>query len=335
MKKVLKAALRNDLAGVGFTLLLLVVILCVFTEGFVSAYNIDSILKDIAVFTIVGMAQMCTLSVGQFNLAIGAIGGCVAMVFGALVELVGIPFPIAIIVGVIVGLLLGYVQGFLIVKTKINPFIITLALINVFHGINMTATENMFFRQIPEGFKAIGKANVFGFLPVLLLVVFVFMLVFYILYMKTIVGRRILATGVSKRAADFAGINADRNVLLAHILSGLLAACAGLLTVSKLGAAQTSIGDTWMLYSFASPILGGTLLNGGKVNVVGCLLGAGLMVIITNALVLFGVNAYWFQCFTGSVLLLAFAINKMRSTMSIQSEKEVEKVEEVGVENEN
>jgi len=315
LKTALRKILRNDLAGITFALVLLCTLLTVFTSGFFSAYNLDSIIKDISIFAIVGMSQMVTLGVGQFNLAIGAIGGCAGMVCGALLELMGIPYAIAVIISMAAGYLLGYFQGFLIVKTKINAFIVTLALASVYHGLNMTATENRFFRNIPSSFKAIAKGNLGG-VPILLIFVFITMLIFWILFNRTVTGRRILATGVNAKAADYAGIDSGSTIRLAHGLSGLLAALAAVLTISKLGAAQTSIGSTWLLISFAAPILGGTLLSGGKVSIVGTFLGAALMIIITNALVLFGVSSYWFQAFTGGILLLAFTINQIRITMN-------------------
>ena len=305
--------IRNDLSGITFITALICIILIFFTNGFLTAYNIDSLIKDISIFVIVGMAQMTTLAVGQFNLAVGAIGGCVGMIFGTLVELLGIPYWIAMIIGLVAGYILGYFQGFLIVKTKINAFITTLALINVYHGLNMTFTKNCFYRNIPIQFKAIARENLLG-IPILLIIVFITMIIAYILFNKTIVGRRILATGINAKAADFAGINSGSAIRLAHGISGLLSGLAALLTISKLGAAQTSIGTTWLLISFAAPILGGTLLSGGKVSIVGTFLEATLMTLITNALVMFGVNAYWFQAFTGGILLLAFAINQIRAS---------------------
>jgi len=314
-KRTLGKIVRNDLAGITFILVLLCTLLTIFTSGFFSAYNLDSVIKNMSIFAIVGLSQMVTLGVGQFNLAVGAIGGCAGMVCGVLLELMGIPYVIAMIVSLAVGFLLGYFQGFLIVKTKINAFIITLALASVYHGLNMTATENRFFRNIPNSFKAIAKGNLWG-IPVLLIFSFITMLIFWILFNRTVTGRRILATGVNAKAADYAGIDSGSAIRLAHGLSGLLAGLAAVLTISKLGAAQTSIGSTWLLISFAAPILGGTLLSGGKVSIVGTFLGAAFMTIITNALVLVGVSFYWFQAFTGGILLLAFAVNKIRETMN-------------------
>ncbi len=312
-KELLIKIIRNDLSGITFVTALICLILIFFTNGFLTAYNIDSLIKDISIFAIVGMSQMMTLAVGQFNLAVGAIGGCVGMIFGALMELLGVPYWIAMIVGLVAGYILGYFQGFIIVKTKINAFIITLALINVYHGLNMTFTKNCFYRNIPIPFKTIARENIWG-IPILLIIVFITMLIAYMLFNKTIVGRRILATGINARAADFAGINSGSAIRLAHGISGLLSGLAALLTISKLGAAQTSIGTTWLLISFAAPILGGTLLSGGKVSIGGTFLGATLMTLITNALVMFGVNAYWFQAFTGGILLFAFAINQIRTS---------------------
>ena len=230
-------------------------------------------------------------------------------------------------------------QGGLIVKTKINPFIISLALISVFHGINMGVTENIYFRKLPEGFKGLntitfpeatakaGETSTFGF-PLVFLIVIALMVVMWVLYNRTAFGRKMLATGVSRRAADFAGISSNKYVMLAHGLSGVLCALAGMFTASKLSAAQTSIGDNWLLYSFAAPILGGTLLSGGKVSIIGTMIGAGIMTIITTVLAVLKLDAFTHQIFIGGILLLAFILNRGRETLSKQQDKALLEVQE-------
>jgi ribose transport system permease protein len=292
---------------------------------------------------------MATLAVGQFNLAVGAIGGASAMVCGYLINLpsagnmsvqqysqaeqgLALPWLIGILAGLAVGLLLGLMQGYIITKTRINPFIISLALISVIHGLNMGITQNMYFRNLPQQFTDLnsvslpqanaqpGQATTFGF-PLVFIITVVIMLLVWLLYNRTAFGRKMLATGVSRRAADFAGINSSKYVMWAHALSGLMCAIAGMFTASKLAAAQVSVGDNWLLYSFAAPILGGTLLNGGKVSIIGTMIGGGIMTIITTVLAVLQLDAFTHQIFIGGILLLSFMLNRGREALSKQQDK--------------
>ncbi len=350
VKKGLVKFVKNDLASISviFIILLLVVISKSTPERL--GFSLTSISKDIAIFTIVGMAQMATLAVGQFNLAVGAMGGAAGMICGYMINVpatgtmsaetyaqaevgLAMPWVAGIAVALIVGFIIGIAQGGIIVKTNINPFIITLALISVLHGINMAVTQNMFFRNLPTGFKGIstitlpasstpeaGLQGTYG-VPIIFIFVICVMIVMWIIYNRTILGRKMLATGVSTRAADFAGINSRKYIAIAHGLSGALCALAGVLTISKLGSAQTSVGDNWLLYSFAAPILGGTLLSGGKVSIVGTMIGAGIMTVITTVLALLQLDAFTHQIFIGAILLLAFILNKGREELSKKQDK--------------
>ncbi len=357
IKKSINRFISNDLTGITviFTALLLIVIFKSTTGRL--AFSLTAISKDVAIFTIVGLAQMATLAVGQFNLAVGAMGGAAGMVCGYLINLpaegsmeaadyslaeVGLAMPwlLGILVGLLVGFLLGILQGSIIVKTKINPFIITLALISVIHGFNMWITENMYFRNLPLAFKAINKfsinrsvfipemENCPNGIPIVFLVALATMLVMWVIYNRTGLGRKMLATGVSTRAADYAGINSGKYTVIAHGISGTLCALAGILTVSKLGVAQTSVGDNWLLYSFASTILGGTLLSGGKVGITGTMIGAGIMLMMTTVLAIMQLSAFTHQIFIGGVLLFAFMLNKGREILILKQDKMMMEMQE-------
>ena len=356
VKRVLQKFIKYDLATISLIFVILLAVMITKSNPARLGFSLTSVTKDIAIFTLVGMAQMMTLAVGQFNLAVGAIGGAAAMVCGYLINLpttgsmevekyvqaeVGLAVPtlIGIVVALAIGFLLGMLQGGLIVKTKINPFIISLALISIIHGINMGITENIYFRKLPDAFKGLSTITVpgttensaaFG-LPLMFILVLVVMAIVWLLYNRTVFGRNMLATGVSKRAADFAGINSGKYVMLAHALSGVLCALAGMLTASKLSAAQTSIGDNWMLYSFAAPILGGTLLNGGKVSIIGTMIGAAIMGIMTTVLSLLKLDAFTHQIFIGGILLFAFILNSAREALSKQQDKSMLEANETAV----
>lgn len=350
LKKGLSKIIKYDLASISAIFAILLAVLIATSSPSRLGFSLTSISKDVAIFAVVGMAQMATLAVGQFNLSVGAIGGASAMVCGYLINLpttgsmaveqyeqaeigLAMPWVLGFLVALIIGFLLGMMQGGLIVKTKINPFIISLALISVIHGISMGVTENIYFRRLPEGFTGLstvtlpatsapkaGEPSSFGF-PLIFIIVIALMFVMWVLYNRTALGRKMLATGVSKRAADFAGISSRKYIMIAHGISGVLCAFAGVLTASKLNAAQTSIGDNWLLYSFAAPILGGTLLSGGKVSIIGTMIGAGIMTMITTVLAILKLDAFTHQIFIGGILLLAFILNRGREALSKQQDR--------------
>jgi ribose transport system permease protein len=186
-----------------------------------------------------------------------------------------------------------------------------LAFASLYTGLVVGVTKGEVFTQQPASFIAIERTNLFG-LPIILFISLIIAGILIVLFLKTASGRKILATGENKKAAAYAGINTMFTVISAHALSGLLAGAAGVMQISRLGAATPTIGADWLLLSFAAPILGGTILSGGKVSIVGTILGAALMSMVVNGLFLLDVSQYWFQTFLGVILLGSYEINKFR-----------------------
>jgi ribose transport system permease protein len=226
---------------------------------------------------------------------------------------------VAIVLGVGFGCLSGALQGLIIVRSGINPFIVSLALAAAYFGAMLGLTRGTSYNQLPTAFVALGRASVLG-VPLLLLVSIAVAIVATVLFHRTVAGRQLLATGASQRAAAMSGIPTDRMIVQAHIMSGALAAVAAIMLVARLGSAQPSLGSEWLLPSFAAPVLGGTLLTGGRVLVAGTYLGALLLAIIANGLVLFGVSAYWYQTLLGLVLLAALAIDRGRQSYVLRNQ---------------
>ncbi|KJS50593.1 MAG: hypothetical protein VR66_02050 [Peptococcaceae bacterium BRH_c23] len=309
--------IKKDIASVTIAVFVISILLTMVTEGFTSAFNLDSLGRTIAITAIVGFSQLMVLSIGQFNLALGSMAGVTGMFTAALMEKYAIPVLLALIIGALIGMILGYIQGLLIVKTGINPFIITLSLASIYLGIATVATKSEMYSNLPAGFRAIGKASVFH-VPILFLITLGVAVILSVFMYRLPIGRQILATGASERAAYFSGIKTSGIILTAHSISGLLAGMAGILQVARLGSAQLSVGQDWMLVSFAAPVLGATILSGGKVSVSGAILGAMLMSIMINGLVLLNINSNWFQAFLGVMLLAAFQVDRLRLSFVMQ-----------------
>lgn len=305
--------IRWDLSSVVAALALLAGGLSIAVPAFHSAYNLNALAFTVAVTGLVALAQLCVLSVGQFNLTLTAVGAGAGIFAGYLIQVWGVPFPLAAVAGLAVGMIAGGLQGVIIVVLGINPFIVSLALAATYLGAMLGLTKGASYNQLPPAFVGIGRAY-FLAIPVLAIISLAVASVVAVLFHRTVTGRRLLATGASPRAAYMSALPTRRLVLFAHVISGLIAAFAGLMLVTRLGSAQPSLGSEWLLPSFAAPVLGGTLLSGGKVRVLGTLLGAVLLAIIANGLVLMGVSAYWYQALLGLVLLLALALDKGRQS---------------------
>jgi len=307
-----------DLASVVVPLVVLTLLLSGTTKGFLSAYNIYSDFQLIAIFIIIGLAQMSVLALGQMNLAVGAIGCLSTFAFGFTMQELHLPIVPVILITLLFGVLQGAFQGFLVTRTRINPFIISLALLSLYQGIAYVLTAGAPFSDLTASFVAFGSAEFLG-LPLSFYVSVVICILMYILVRYRKIGKKLLACGANGTAAVYSGVNYKNTALFGHCLSGLLAAVAAILQISRYGSAQMVIGSDWMMTSFVVPILGGTLLSGGKVNVIGCFLGAVLMVVIDNAIVLWGVSTYATQLTVGIILLAAFEIDRIRKDMMQKS----------------
>lgn len=316
-KNILKKILNLDLLSVVLATVVLAVALATTAKGFLTTTSTLSILSTGAVYAMVGIAQLLVLAVGQFNLALGAIACCSAMGSMAFMQATGMPMVVTLLVGLLIGTLLGGIQGLLAAKSGINPFVITLAMNSVYYGLATAVFRSSVFNQVPAEFKAISTNNVGG-IPVVFFIAVGIAILIWLLLQKTYMGRRLLAAGASLSAAVIAGINTKNQIWVAHTLSGLIAAIAGLLITAKLGAAQLSIGTGWMTMSFATAVLGGTLMSGGKVGVTGTIIGAVLFSMIKSGLTLWGVSFYWTDTFMGLLLIVAFEFDRVRKRRGIK-----------------
>ena len=277
-----------------------------------SADNLQVLAYSVANLAVVAFAQMVVLAAGGMDLSVGAVGGLTAVVTGGLMEVWGVPPPLAILLGLLLGAGAGALNGFLVVRTGLSAFIVTLATASVFTGINLGLTAGKPFYYLPESFKALGSWTLAG-IPGLLFVMLAIAFGLWFLFSRVGLGKQILAVGANQRAAELAGVPVDRCRIVVHGLAGLLAAFAGIILTARLGIAQPRIGNEWLLSSFAAPIIGGTLLSGGFLSVPGVVAGALLLTLVSNGLIQLNIDPYWTQLFSGLIILAAGGIDRLRS----------------------
>jgi ribose transport system permease protein len=314
MSKMLAKAEWAPILGVT---LFSVVVLSIMAPAFLTKYNLFVMLRILSTTAIVAMAQMVVIGIGQMNLAVGAIGGLVAILFGGMMEVMGIPVPLAAAIGLVVGMVAGLINGLLIAYTGINGFIITLATMSVYTGLNYGITESVPFYNMPESL-ILAYDTYIGPIPLIVFIPLVTAALVSLFLFRHPWGRYILAVGGNPAASKLSGISVNKSVLIAHTVSGTLAALAGIVAVARLGTAEPTIGSDWLLASFAAPVIGGAVLSGGHVSVIGTVIAVVLIVLIENGLVLARTDPYYIQFCLGCLILAAVGFNRWRA---VQSEK--------------
>jgi len=282
--------------------------------GFLSPFNLFTVGRALAVDIVIGFAQMAALATGGMNLSVGSIGVCAVMTGGYLMQSLGWPVPAAIAGALALGAALGWLNGFVITRTGVSSFIITLASANLYSGAMLILTKAVPLDRLPPAVGAFGKLKIAGLVSPLLVIAVAVGSLLFVLYRHSVLGRQILAAGANARAAKMSGVPVDRVVTISHALSGVLAATAGMMVVARLGAAMPAVGgEDWLLPSFLGPVLGGTLLSGGSVAVVGTMLGALLVTTIRSGLLVMQIGNFWLQLYLGVILLLAVLADRYRA----------------------
>jgi ribose transport system permease protein len=294
------------LGGVGFG------VLAATTHGnLLTGGTLRALFQFLAVPILVGLAQMVVLAVGQMNLSVGVLTGLCSMVMASLIVDAGLPAWLAVILGVVLGAAAGALNGILVVLTRINGFIVTLATLTIFSGLRFRVNGTGTYQNYSQRLISLGQGTVAG-VPT----VFVFALVVATLtsffFRQTNAGRRLLATGGNPFAARLSGISNERSIVGAHMLSGLLAGTAAVVIVASSGSVNSSIGDDLLLPSFAAPIIAGVALSGGAVSVAGTCLAAFMVRLVDVAQAQYNINASWVDLIVGAVVFGAVLIEQLR-----------------------
>jgi fructose transport system permease protein len=304
---------------VPFVVLLLGVLLGVTVNPsrFTAASNFSTILTQVMVIGIVGVGQTLVILTAGIDLSIGLIMVISSVVMGRLAVYDGVPTFIAFPLGIIVGSLFGYLNGVLVTRLKMPPFIVTLGTLSIIGALNTfySQSETIGMQDIDE--KApflsmmgnqiqIGSARIMWGTFLLLIVAAV---VWYILN-RTAFGRHIYATGDDPEAARLAGINTDRILLSVYVLAGLIAAVAGWALIGRVGAISPTAGENMNLDSITAVVIGGTSLFGGRGSIIGTLVGALIVGLFRSAVSLAGLDVLWQEFAIGVLIIVAVALDQ-------------------------
>jgi ribose transport system permease protein len=310
---------KSDSIGVFIIVVLICLVMSIITPEFNTFVNINVLARSVSVMAVVALSQMVIIGMGGMNLSVGAIGGLVCMTSGSLMTKMNVPVAAAVMAGLLVGALCGLVNGWLINRVhhftnriNVTSFLVTLATASLFTGVNLGMTRAVPIYGIPDSFVNIGRITIAGISLLLFFIIPVVLAVAYILH-KTGIGRQILAVGGNLHAAELSGISIPRVMIFSNIFSAVLAGIAAIIFLSRLGSAQPSVGSEWLLFSFAAPLIGGTRLDGGQVNVFGTVMGALLLALVANSMVHLQVSVYWVTFVNGLIILCAVGLERIRT----------------------
>ena len=323
-KKNSFGALLKKLTGASFfgSVIIVVVMFAVMIAlrgwSYMSGDNIHILSKVLAVTAAIGFSQMIIIASGGLNISIGSTGALSAVIAGWIMTVTGLPWWIGVLAGLATGVVCGVINGLLIYRAGgvgVAFFLTTLATNSLYQGIMLTITQgNPFYGpggKLDKAFLAIGNTKI-GCFPMSLIIVIVIAVILAFMFTKLPLGRQILAFGANNKAAELYGVSKFKVVLSANIIAGLLASVAGILAMIRIEAAQPGMGKDWMLMSFAAPLIGGTRNEGGKVSLLGAVLGSLALTIISNALVHLAVDVYWNELIYGLIIIIAVAIDRVR-----------------------
>ena len=310
---------RSNVFSSMLIVIVLLAIMLIIKPNYLSGNNIYVLAKVMTVTSLIGFSQMVVIGCNGLNLSIGPTGALSAVVAGWAMTEAGFPWWTGVIMGLAAGCICGILNGLLIYRAGgvgVAFFLTTLATASVFQGLTLTITSgNPYYG--PEGkmdkaFLAMGNTKILG-LPASFFIMLVIAVLLLLMYRYLAIGHQMLAFGANYKAAQLYGVSKFRVVFTANLVAGLLAGIAGIFSMIRIEAAQPNMGSDWMLISFAAPLIGGTRLSGGIINVIGAIFGAFALTIITNALVHLKVDVYWNQLIYGLIILLAVTIDRLRN----------------------
>jgi ribose transport system permease protein len=296
--------------------------LALMTENFMTADNFWNVMRQISVNVCISVGMTLVILTAGIDLSVGSILAlCGAITAGLLKSGVSIPsanlyigFTVfgVIIAGLFAGGALGFVNGYAITKFKVPPFVATLAMLTMARGFTMLWTKGHPITGLGDSFGFLGTGWFMGIpMPVWISGIVVFVAV--VLTNKTRFGRYVYAIGGNENAARLSGIPIKKIKIWVYALAGILAAVGGLLVTARLDSAQPNAGISYELDAIAAVVIGGTSLSGGKGTILGTVLGAIIIGVLNNGLVLLDVSPFWQQVIKGMVILLAVIIDKTNS----------------------
>lgn len=284
--------------------------------------NLASVARAASYTAILAMGELLVILICGIDLSVGAICGLSAVTAAMLVAQAGMPLPVAILAALLVGCVMGLLNGLLVVGLKLPPFIATMGTTQIITSIALLLTNGKPVLGLGSDFLFIGQGKILG-LPVATWILIVAAILFSLFLTRTVTGRRLYALGGGEEAARFSGINTTRLKITTYVISGFMSAVCGVILCARMGSAQGATGSGYEMDAIASCVIGGASMAGGEGNVSGTIIGAAIMCVIRNALVMLSVSTYWQSMIIGFIIIIAVMIDQFRRASANKVAKSV------------
>ena len=307
----LKKLTRMRETGVLIPLLLLWIVTFAVNNSFFSRMNMTALVRTVSITLLGTLGETFIFACGMMDLSAGSVYGLAGMIVGVSFEFLGLPTPVAILLGLCVGLAVGLLNGFIVNRFGLPAFIATMGTQYIARGFCNVVTQGESITGFPSDFNAVGS---FGFfrIPWSVYVALILAILVYLVFKYTTFGRSLLAVGGNRETARVCGIPVKRVCNGSFIISGVFAALAGILSTARLGTAQASAGTGWEMTCIAAAIIGGVSMFGGYVTIFGAFIGVCLMETLTVSMTMLRVSAYWQRVAIGIVIIFAVGIDTYR-----------------------
>ena len=325
-------------------LIVLVIVFSFLNPTFLTPANIVIMAKHVAINAILGVGMTYVILTGGIDLSVGSIVGLAAMIVGGLLN-EGLVLPMfgvivyfhlwsLILIGLLVGVLMGAINGLIITRFNVAPFIATLGMLYAARGLALLRSNGNTFPNLvgrPElnntGFPVLGAGDFLSVnYSIWLMILFALVAIF--LARKTPFGRQVYAIGGNERAAELSGVRVKRVKTIVYMISGFCAAMVGLIIASQLVAAHPATGTFFELNAIAAVVLGGTSLSGGRGSIGGTIIGAFVIGVLGDGLIGLGVSSFWQQVIKGAVIVLAVIIDQLQ--VRLQERAAVQRQQQIG-----
>ncbi len=306
-----------------WTIVILILIVTIFgllQPKFLSLSNWVSTTTYMTETLLLAIAETYVIVTAGIDLSVGAIEGLAGIV-GAMVMLASRPLGASlsiwcgIVSGLCTGVTVGFVNGFVITKMKITPFIVTLGTMGIATGITFILSGGTDVVGLPSQLTDIGNTVLFGIVTFPVLITLVVLIISWIWLKMTRFGQYTYAVGSNEEAARRAGINVNRHLLKVYVLAGLIAGVSGVLLLTRFGTGSPLTGGNAELNAIAAVVIGGTSLFGGRGSLFGTLVGAAIISILITGLVILDVQSYWQMVATGAIIIAAVFVDQLRSRL--------------------
>jgi len=292
------------------TLALLFIGLSIASPHFLTNTNLSSVIRQTAVINIMALGMTLIIVAGGIDLSVGAIlafGGLT----GTMAMAAGQPIIAGVAIGIIAGMFWGFVNGLLTTRLSINPFIVTLGTLGIVRGITLIISNGLPVHDVPQAFSYLGEGLLLG-VPFVLWILLACALAVHVTLEHTRLGRYTFAIGSNPEAAYYSGIPVAFHTTAVYAIGGMLTGLAGMIEASRLMTGQPTAGQGYELQAIAAVVIGGGSLRGGEGSVIGTLIGAFIMGLLSNGSDLLGISPYVQQAIIGAVIILAVSVDELR-----------------------